>query len=101
MHKNQNSDEIERCVAEWLARLPEKHGWVVRRRFGLDGQAEASIDDLAKELQVSAEHVRQIQMESLERLLAGLKKIGLVLAAMDDRHSGERNVKPSWPRGHS
>jgi DNA-directed RNA polymerase sigma subunit (sigma70/sigma32) len=101
MRNNQDSDEIERCVAEWLARLPEKHGWIIRRRFGLDGQAEASLDDLAKELQVSTEHIQQIQMESLERLLAGLRKIGLTLPAMDDRHSGERNVHASWPRGHT
>jgi hypothetical protein len=85
-------EEVERCIAAGLAYLPDEHWWVVQRRFGLDGQASADLDALARDLLVSAEHVRLVQVEALERLVRGLRKIGLAPPGKD--HGGQAGTRP-------
>jgi RNA polymerase sigma factor (sigma-70 family) len=51
-----------------VARLPERERRVVVRRHGLDGQEPATLDELAEELEVSRERVRQIQKRAQETL---------------------------------
>jgi RNA polymerase nonessential primary-like sigma factor len=69
--------ELEQYVAEWLAKLSDKHRWVIERRFGLNDQDMATLEDLAKDLQVSRERVRQIQVEAQEALAIGLREKGV------------------------
>lgn len=69
--------ELESYVAEWLARLSDKHRWVIERRFGLNNQDLATLEELAGELQVSRERVRQIQVEAQKELAVGLSEKGV------------------------
>lgn len=69
--------ELEGYVAEWLARLSDKHRWVIERRFGLNNQDLATLEELAGELQVSRERVRQIQVEAQKELAFGLAEKGV------------------------
>jgi len=50
---------------EWL---PERHRYVLVRRYGLDDQKSATLAELSDELKVSRERVRQVQREA-ERML--------------------------------
>jgi RNA polymerase nonessential primary-like sigma factor len=52
----------------WLAALRPRQQHVVERRFGLNGHAVHSLAEIAVELGVSRERVRQIQEEALKRL---------------------------------
>jgi RNA polymerase primary sigma factor len=54
----------------WVAvgRLPERARHVLVRRYGLDGRERATLADLANELGLSRERIRQIQSEA-EQLL--------------------------------
>ena len=54
----------------WAAvgRLPERTRYVLVRRYGLDGREKSTLADLAEELDLSRERIRQIQSEA-ERLL--------------------------------
>jgi RNA polymerase primary sigma factor len=54
----------------WAAvrRLPERARHVLVRRYGLDGREKSTLADLAEELDLSRERIRQIQSEA-ERLL--------------------------------
>ena len=54
----------------WAAvgRLPERARYVLVRRYALDGREKSTLADLAKELDLSRERIRQIQSEA-ERLL--------------------------------
>lgn len=70
--------EIERYVTEWLAKLPSKQRWVIERRFGLNNQDTATLEELARELQVTRERVRQIQVEAQEALASQLRERGVV-----------------------
>jgi len=54
----------------WAAvgRLPERARYVLVRRYGLDGREKSTLADLAEELDLSRERIRQIQTEA-EKLL--------------------------------
>jgi RNA polymerase nonessential primary-like sigma factor len=70
-------EEIEHHVHEWLTQLNDKQRWVIERRFGLNSMEACTLEDLALELQVTRERVRQIQMESLRVLRQLLRRRGV------------------------
>ncbi len=69
--------EIEAWVRLWLSELNERQRKVIERRYGLHGQDVATLEELAGELDVTRERVRQIQAEALEKLRARLARRGL------------------------
>ncbi|HWR77912.1 MAG TPA: RNA polymerase sigma factor RpoS [Thiobacillus sp.] len=69
--------ELEQFVMEWLAKLSDKHRWVIERRFGLNDQDMATLEELARDLQVTRERVRQIQVEAQKELAIGLREKGV------------------------
>ena len=50
---------------------------MIERRYGLNGREVATLEELAGEVGVTRERVRQIQAEALEKLRARLKRRGL------------------------
>ena len=52
----------------WLAELNERQRTVIERRYGLNGRDVATLEELAREIGVTRERVRQIQAEALEKL---------------------------------
>lgn len=60
--------ELERRVHVWLARLDDRHRLVIEKRFALDNQPYATLDELAEELHLTRERVRQMQLEALKQL---------------------------------
>ncbi|WP_153100400.1 RNA polymerase sigma factor RpoS [Paraburkholderia hayleyella] len=60
--------ELETLTRVWLARLSNKHRHVIERRFGLNHLEPATLEELADEMGLTRERVRQIQQEALLRL---------------------------------
>ncbi|MEJ2769495.1 RNA polymerase sigma factor RpoS [Mycetohabitans sp. B46] len=60
--------ELETLTRVWLSRLPNKHRHVIERRFGLSHIEPATLEELADEMGLTRERVRQIQQEALARL---------------------------------
>jgi RNA polymerase primary sigma factor len=56
-------------LQEAIGRLPERHRYVLIRRYGLDDHEVATLAQLSEELGISRERVRQLQREA-ERMLA-------------------------------
>lgn len=52
----------------WLAKLTPRQRLVVERRYGLAGHAAQTLAEIADELGLTRERVRQIQVEALSRL---------------------------------
>jgi len=50
---------------------------VIERRYGLNDRDVATLEELAREIGVTRERVRQIQAEALEKLRQRLKRRGL------------------------
>ena len=72
-HASETSDTVIQemeTAGLWAAvgRLPERARHVLVRRYGLDGREKSTLADLAEELDLSRERIRQIQSEA-ERLL--------------------------------
>ena len=60
-----------------LEELPEKQRQVVVRRFGLLNHQQETLDQVGREVGLTRERVRQIQIDALRRLNTLLKKHGL------------------------
>jgi RNA polymerase primary sigma factor len=56
-------------LGQAIERLPERHRYVLLRRYGLDDRDVATLAQLSDELGISRERVRQLQREA-ERMLA-------------------------------
>ena len=59
------------AVKQAIERLPERHRYVLRRRYGLDDRDTATLAELSNELDISRERVRQLQREAERRLASG------------------------------
>ncbi|MER7581499.1 sigma-70 family RNA polymerase sigma factor [Kitasatospora sp. NPDC097691] len=46
-----------------IAALPERYARIVTRRYGLDGQDPATLDELGKDLGITRERVRQLEVK--------------------------------------
>jgi RNA polymerase primary sigma factor len=70
---------IEVMEAAWLreaiGRLPQKVRYVLVRRYGLDGRDTPTLTELAAELELSRERVRQLQREAEFLLKSGTRRV--------------------------
>ena len=73
--------EIQQWVHKWMRHLSARQRTVMEGRYGLNGQEIQTLTQLSKELKLTRERVRQIQMEALERLHTLVKSDGV--SAMD------------------
>jgi RNA polymerase nonessential primary-like sigma factor len=69
--------ELQSLLDQWLDDLSPKQRLVIERRYGLNGQEPATLEDLARELGLTRERVRQIQQEALARLQQALASRGV------------------------
>lgn len=69
--------EVAILVHDWLEKLPEKQRMVITRRFGLDNNDPATLEELAVEMHITRERVRQIQQEALVKLKRSLGRTGV------------------------
>lgn len=61
-------DGIKDNITHWINQLSEKQREVICRRYGLCGYENSTLEQVAQELGVTRERVRQIQMDALKRL---------------------------------
>lgn len=70
-------DEMERAsFQEAIERLPERHRYVLLRRYGLDYRKPATLAEVGEELKFSRERVRQLQREAEHLLKRQMLKAG-------------------------
>jgi RNA polymerase nonessential primary-like sigma factor len=69
--------EIERLVVEWVGQLSDKQRLVVERRYGLNGHEIGTLEQLAEDMGLTRERVRQIQLEAIDKLRKRLYRDGV------------------------
>jgi len=69
--------EIEEQVEAWLDQLAERQRSVIERRYGLNGTDICTLEQLAQDLNLTRERVRQIQLEALSSLRRILRRSGI------------------------
>lgn len=70
-------NDIRDSIGVWLDELTEKQREVVSRRFGLRGYESSTLEEVGREIGLTRERVRQIQVEALRRLRAIMETEGL------------------------
>lgn len=61
-------ENMSRRIFVWLGKLTEKQREVISRRYGLRGYDQSTLEEASKEMGLTRERVRQIQIESLNLL---------------------------------
>jgi RNA polymerase nonessential primary-like sigma factor len=69
--------DIKDNIAIWLDELSDKQREVVSRRFGLRGYESSTLEEVGREIGLTRERVRQIQVEALKRLRNIMETQGL------------------------
>ena len=72
-----HDQEVESLIREWINMLNDKQRLVVRHRYGLDGVEVQTLEELAGQLNLTRERVRQIQLEALGQLRRIVKRHGM------------------------
>lgn len=81
--ENSTQDEdIKYSIVRWLEELNPKQREVLARRFGLLGYDASTLEDVGREIGLTRERVRQIQVEALRRLRELLSMQGLSVEAL-------------------
>ncbi len=75
-------DDIRDSLIDWLEELNPKQKEVLARRFGLLGYEPSTLEEVGREINLTRERVRQIQVEGLRRLREILMKQGLNMESL-------------------
>lgn len=75
-------NDIKSNIVHWLEELNPKQREVLARRFGLLGYEASTLEDVGKEIGLTRERVRQIQVEALRRLKDILSHQGLSMESL-------------------
>ncbi len=68
---------VNDIVDRWVCELDEKQRAVVERRFGLHGHRRATLEQIGRDIGVTRERVRQIQLDALKNLRAMMEGDGI------------------------
>jgi len=71
------SSEVGSLVNHWVEQLTDKQRRVLERRYGLGGAEISTLEEVAAELNLTRERVRQIQIEALDQLRRVIKRGGV------------------------
>ncbi|MDR2212813.1 MAG: sigma-70 family RNA polymerase sigma factor [Pseudomonadales bacterium] len=75
------SAQLEECnlsskLEQWLKLLSDKQREIIARRFGLYGFESATLDEVGKEVGLTRERVRQLQLEGIAKLRRIMERAG-------------------------
>ena len=70
-------DGVNEILDHWVWELSDKQRAVVERRFGLHGYRRLTLEEIGREIGVTRERVRQIQLEALRNLRQMLESNGI------------------------
>lgn len=74
--------QLKSRLDDWLDSLPQKSLDVVLRRFGLRGHDVTTLEEVGREIGVTRERVRQIQVEALSSMRSLMEEEGFDYAAV-------------------
>jgi RNA polymerase nonessential primary-like sigma factor len=79
---NLQTDNMSNNIVGWLNELNSKQREVLAMRFGLMGYEPATLEEVGREIGLTRERVRQIQVEALKRLRDILSQQDLSIEAI-------------------
>lgn len=70
-------ENLRQHIESWLDELPDNQCEVISRRFGLRGYERSTLEEVGREIGLTRERVRQIQVEALRTLRKIFERYGL------------------------
>ncbi len=70
-------DRVHSILDRWVCKLNDKQRGVVERRFGLHGYRRLTLEEIGREIGVTRERVRQIQIDALKNLKTMIESHGV------------------------
>jgi RNA polymerase nonessential primary-like sigma factor len=70
-------ERVEAVLDQWVFKLNDKQLAVVERRFGLHGHRRRTLEEIGREIGVTRERVRQIQLDALKNLRTMMESNGV------------------------
>ncbi len=67
-NKIYKEEKLKKKINDLIKQLPERNEYILRSYFGLDDKKEKNFAEIAKELGLSRERIRQIQKESIKKI---------------------------------
>jgi RNA polymerase primary sigma factor len=67
-HAAAEASALRTALAEALAGLTPREQRILRMRFGMDGSADHTLEEIGREFDVTRERIRQIEAKALEKL---------------------------------
>ena len=61
-------DSLKTQIESGLTTLPRREAYVIKRRLGMDGQPRSTLEEIATDLGVIRERIRQIELKGYHRL---------------------------------
>ena len=77
-------ERVNTILDAWIFKLSDKQRTVVERRFGIHGQCRLTLEQIGKEIGVTRERVRQIQLDALKNLRSMMENHGIYGDSMLD-----------------
>ena len=77
-------DVVNDLVDRWVLELGDKQREVVERRFGIHGYRRLTLEEVGREIGVTRERVRQIQLDALKNLRRMMERNGVSCEAVLD-----------------
>ena len=69
--------EVSGLVQAWIGQLNDKQRTVIEYRYGINNREVSTLEELADQLDLTRERVRQIQLEALAQLRKILRRAGV------------------------
>lgn len=82
------NEDLSGCIDRWLDELSDKQCEVVLRRFGLRGYEPSTLEEVGREIGLTRERVRQIQVDALKSLRGMFESNGLSAQSLFEEESG-------------
>jgi len=70
-------EHVHAILDQWVFKLNDKQREVVERRFGLHGYRRSTLEQIGREIGVTRERVRQIQIDALKNLRSMMESHGV------------------------
>ena len=70
-------ERVHAILDRWVFKLNDKQRAVVERRFGLHGYRRLTLEEIGREIGVTRERVRQIQLDALKNLRSMMESHGV------------------------
>ena len=77
-------NRLRELMAEWLRELTPRQRDVLRRRFGLNGHDCETLERISKDIGLTRERTRQVQLEAIRKLRRIAASSGIDAAVLED-----------------